>query len=56
MNFMTGLYAAMVVISIVMIFIGSTLMVKMLYVVLLLLSIGLMVYYWKRKKATELPK
>lgn len=56
MNFMIGLYAVMAVLAIVMIFIGSSLEVKVLYGVLLLLSIGLMAYYWKHKMATDLPR
>lgn len=56
MNFLIGLYAVMAALAIVMIFIGSTPEVKVLYVVLLLLCIGLMAYYWKRKRATDLPR
>lgn len=53
---MIGLYAVMAVLAIVMIFIGSSLEVRVLYGVLFLLSIGLMTYYWRRKKATDVPK
>jgi hypothetical protein len=56
MNFMIGLYVVMAVLAIVMIFIGSSLEVKVLYGVLLLLSIGLTAYYWRRKKATDAPR
>lgn len=53
---MIGLYAVMAVLAIVMIFIGSSLEVKVLYGVLFLLSIGLMALYWRRKKATGAPR
>ena len=56
MNFMIGIHAVMAVLAIVMIFIGSSLEVKVLYGVLFLLSIGLTAYYWRRKKATDVPR
>lgn len=53
MNFMIEIYVALAIISIVMIFIGASALIKALYGALLIVSVIAIIYHWKRKKPTE---